>query len=73
MNLKYVVGHFRTEQRALDDRRNPIAVEPRLAIRIYDKNFRSGFLRVVQIFRGDRLIVGEIRSDQHDQIAADPI
>ena len=47
VHLEPVVGQRRAEERALGDRRNPVALEPRLAVRVHD-----GDLRAVASWRG---------------------
>ena len=51
VNLKKIVREPRPEQRALRHRRNPVALQPRLEIRIHHENFRALLLRVIQILR----------------------
>ena len=53
--------------------RNPITFHARLAIRIHQHDFRAELFGFVQIFGGDRLIVGRVRAEENDQVRAIPI
>ena len=70
---KEIVGEARAEQCTLRDRRNPITLETRLEIRINDEEFRSFFFSVIEVFGGDRLIVGEIGAYEDEEVRADPV
>ncbi len=73
VNLEVIVGDLGAEQRALGDRGNPVAVQPRLLIGINDEDLGSGLFGVVQILGSHRLIVGQVGADQHHQVSADPV
>ena len=60
-------------QRAVGDGRNPIALQARLAVRIHHGDLRTVLFRVVEIFRGDRLVVRHVGAEQHDQIGMQPV
>ena len=73
VDVEPVVGERRAEERAGGDRRNPVALEPRLAVRVHDRNARAVLLRVVEVLRRHRLVVGGVRSEQHDEIRVQPV
>jgi hypothetical protein len=62
-----------SEDRALDVRRDPVLVHPRLAVVVDDGDLGALFLRVVEVLHRHRLVVGDVRTDEHDQIASDPV
>ncbi len=73
VHRKPVIRQLRSEQRALGDGRDPVALEPRLAQRIDDGHLRAPVARVEQVFRGDRLVIGRVRPEEHDQVGPDPV
>ena len=68
-----LVREPRAEQRASGHGGNPVPFEPGLPHRIHDGDFRALPLRVVQILRRHRLIVRDVRTEEDDQVASDPI
>ena len=68
-----LVGHLRAEHRALDVARHPVAVEARLAHRVDDRDLRAALARQVQVLHEHRLRVGDVGTEEHDQVALDDI
>src|SRR5205085_2443052 len=52
---------------------DPVAFHPRLEVRINDRDACAGLLRVVQILHRYGLVVRRIRSEEDDQVGADPV
>ena len=73
VHLEPVVGDRRAAQRALGNRRNPVALEPRLAKRVHDGDLRAVALGVMQVLGRHRLVVGDVRSEQHDEVGVKPV
>src|SRR5580693_5529951 len=73
MNLEKIICESGAKERALSHRRNPVAVKTWLAIRVYDENPRATVLREAEVFHGDRLVVGDVRPHENQQVRADPI
>src|SRR6266568_968953 len=45
----------------------------RIAVRIYEHDFRAELFGLMEVFGGDRLIVRRIGAEEHDQAGAPPI
>ena len=73
VDLEEGVGKAGAKEGAVEDGGNPIPFKPGLTERIHDRDFRAVFLRVVQVFRRHRLIVWHVGTEEHDQVAADPV
>ena len=67
------VGDLGAKQRALHIRRHPVAFHPRLAVGVDHRDLGASLLGVVEVLHRHRLVVGHIRADEHDQVAADPV
>ena len=67
------VGDLGAKQRALHIRRHPVALHPRLAVGVDHRDLGARLLGVVEVLHRHRLVVGHIRADEHDQVAADPV
>ena len=68
-----LVGHLRAEHRALDVARHPVALEAGLAQRVDDGDLRAALAGEVQVLHEDGLRVGDVRAEQHDQVAVDDV
>ena len=73
VHVEPMVGDRSPAQRALRDRRNPVAFEPGLAVGIDDRDLRAVLLGVVQVFHRDRLVVRDVRPEQDDQVGVEPV
>ena len=73
VNLEKVVGDFGAKQSALGHRRYPIPLQTRFTVGIDDEHLGSGLLGVVKILGCHRLIIGEVRPHQHEQVSSDPV
>ena len=73
MDLEELVGKARAKQRALRDRRHPVTLQPGLEIGVDDEDFRARLLRIVEVFCGHGLVVGDVAADKDEQVAANPI
>ena len=60
VHLEPVIGQRRAAQRAFGDRRDPVALEARLAERIHDGDLRAVLLGMMQVLRRHRLVVGDV-------------
>jgi len=72
-DLEKIIGESGAKERALGHGRNPVAVKTRLDIRVYDENPRATILREAKVFHCDRLVVGNVRPHEDQQVRADPI
>ncbi len=68
-----VVGHLGAEHRALDVARHPVALEPGLAQRVDHHDLRAALAGEVEVLHEDRLRVGDVGAEQHDQIGVDHV
>ena len=73
IDREVLVGELRAEQGALDDGGNPVAGEARFLHRVDEQDLRAALLRVVQVLGRHRLVVRDVRADQDDQVALDPV
>src|ERR1700674_3475933 len=64
VDLEIVIGQARSKQRALGDRRHPIAIQAGFEVGIDHKNFAACLLRVIKIFGGHRLVIGNVTADK---------
>ena len=67
------VGHLRSEERALDARRHPVVLEPRLAERVHDQHLGPPLPREVEVLHEDRLRIGDVGAEQDDEVALDHV
>ncbi len=68
-----LVGHLRSEHRALDVARHPVAIESGLAHRVDDRDLGAALARQVQVLHEHRLRVGDVGAEEHDQVALDDV
>jgi hypothetical protein len=73
VNLVKLVRQPGAEQRTLEYRGNPVALETRLAIGIDDGDPGSPLSRVVEILGGDRLVVWRVATQKNNEIRANPV
>ena len=70
VHVEPVVGEARAEQRARRDRRHPVPLQARLAVRVDDGDLRAALLGVMQVLGRDRLVVGDVGAEEDDQVGA---
>ncbi len=73
VHIEPVIGEPGAEQRALRDRRHPVPFEAGLPECVDHRDLGAVGLGVMEVLRGHRLVVGGVRSEQHDQIGMQPI
>ncbi len=73
VDAEELVGDLCAEHRALDVRRHPVALEPRFAQRIHDRDPRAPLLGEVQVLHEHGLGVGDVGPEQHDEVAVDHV
>ena len=67
------VGDPGAEDRALQVGRHPVPVHPGLPVGVDHRDLRSSLPGVIEVLHGDRLVVRHVRSDEHHQVAPDPV
>ena len=72
-DLEEVVHDLRAEQRAAHVARHPVALEARLAHRVHHHHPRAPALGLAQVLERDRLVVREVRAEDHDKLAPDHV
>ena len=73
VDAEELVGHLRAEHRALDTGRHPVVLQPGLAQRVDDGDTRPALLREVQVLHEHRLCVGDIGTEEDDEIAVNDV
>ncbi len=69
-----LIGHPRAEQRALDVRRHPVALEPGLPERVDHRDLGAALLACqVQVLHEHRLVVGDVGAEQHDEVGVEDV
>ena len=68
-----VIGDVRSKERGVGIGWHPILFHAGLEVGIHQNNFRSEFFGFVQIFCGNRLVVGGIRAEKNDKVGPIPI
>ncbi len=63
----------RAEDRALDDRRDPVPLQPGLAHRIDDGDLGAPLPGVIEVLHRDGLVVRRVRPEEHDEVGAQPV
>ncbi len=73
LHLEETVADARAKKRALQVRRDPVRVHPRLAVGADGHDLRPCLLGVVEVLHHHRLVVGDVRADETYQVGADQI
>ena len=68
-----VLGQVGAEDRARRDRRYPVALEARLAIRVDDRDLGSALAREVEVLDRHWLVVRHVRAEEDDQVRVEPV
>src|SRR6266850_7160465 len=68
-----IIGYIRAEESAAESGWHPVTLHAWLTIRVNQHDFGAEFFGFVQIFCGDRLIVGRIRAEENHEVSAVPV
>ncbi len=67
------VGELGPEERRVGRRGDPVALEPGLLVGVHDDDPCPLLLRLVDVLRRDGLVVREVRAEEDEEVALDPV
>ena len=73
LDLEESIGHSRAQQRRVQGRGYPVSLHARLAERVHHRYLGAPLLGQVDVLHGHGLVVGYIATDEHQQVALQPV